>query len=91
MRDPPTVLVPFQAADRHQDANAVCAASFGVRDRASARSKPICSTRFQRLLGRALATPTPTHLLQQMQRGMEHLAERDADRRLAGLLQQLKR
>ena len=44
----------------------------------------------ERLLGRALANPTPIHLLLRMQRGMEQLAERDADKQLARLLQKLK-
>ena len=91
----PTVLVPFpQAADRHQDANAACAASFGaaVVLHQHDPNHPVLANTIERLLGARLGHPdADSHLLQQMRRGMERLAERDADQQLAGLLQQLKR
>ena len=91
----PTVLVPFpQAADRHQDANAACAASFGaaVIVHQHDPNHPVLANTIERLLGARLGQPdADPHLLQQMQQGMEQLAERDADQQLACLLQQLKR
>ena len=91
----PTVLVPFpQAADRHQDANAACAASFGaaVIVHQHDPNQPVLANTIERLLGARLGhTDADPHLLQQMQQGMEQLAERDADQQLARLLQQLKR
>ena len=91
----PTVLVPFpQAADRDQDANAACAASFGaaVIVHQHDPEHPVLAQTIQRLLGARLGHPDAySHLLLQMQRGMEDLAERNADQQLAGLLQQLKR
>ena len=91
----PTVLVPFpQAADRHQDANAACAASFGaaVIVHQHDPNHPVLSNTIERLLGAHLGLPyAEPNLLQQMQQGMEQLAERDADQQLAFLLQQLKR
>jgi len=89
------VLVPFpQAADRHQDANAACAASFGaaVIVHQHDPEHPVLATTVQRLLGARLGQPdADAQLLPQMQQGMADLAERDADQQLAGLLQQLKR
>jgi len=91
----PTVLVPFpQAADRHQDANAACAASFGaaVIVHQHDPDQSVLAKTIQRLLGARLGEPDgDRQLLQQMQQGMEQLAERDADQQLARLLQQLKR
>tara|TARA_Y100001933_G_scaffold14447_1_gene12548 strand:- start:1853 stop:2929 length:1077 start_codon:yes stop_codon:yes gene_type:complete len=91
----PTVLVPFpQAADRHQDANAACAASFGaaVIVHQHDPNQPVLANTIERLLGARLGhTDADPHLLQQMQQGMEQLAQRDADQQLARLLQQLKR
>ena len=91
----PTVLVPFpQAADRHQDANAACAASFGaaVIVHQHDPNHPVLASTIERLLGARLGQPgADPHLLKQMHRGMEQLAERDADQQLACLLQQLKR
>ena len=91
----PTVLVPFpQAADRHQDANAACAASFGaaVIVHQHDPNHPVLAKTIERLLGARLGQAgADPHLLKQMQRGMEQLAERDADQQLAYLLQQLKR
>ena len=91
----PSVLVPFpQAADRHQDANAACAASFGaaVIVHQHDPDQPVLAKTIQRLLGARLGQPdADPQLLHQMQQGMEQLAERDADQQLADLLQQLKR
>ena len=91
----PTVLVPFpQAADRHQDANAACAASFGaaVIVHQHDPDQSVLAKTIQRLLGARLGEPDgDRQLLQQMQQGMKRLAERDADQQLNCLLQQLKR
>ena len=91
----PTVLVPFpQAVDRHQDANAACAASFGaaVIVHQQDPNHPVLANTIERLLGARLGLPeAEPHLLKQMQQGMEQLAERDADKKLACLLQKLKR
>ena len=91
----PSVLVPFpQAADRHQDANAACAASFGaaVIVHQHDPDQPVLATTVQRLLGARLGQPdADPQLLPQMQQGMAELAERDADQQLANLIQQLKR
>ena len=91
----PTVLVPFpQAADRHQDENAACAASFGaaVIVHQHDPNHSVLAKTIQRLLGARLGKADgDRQLLQQMQQGMEQLAERDADQQLARLLQQLKR
>ena len=88
------MLVPFpQAADRHQDANAACAASFGaaVIVHQHDPDHPVLAKTIDRLLGARLGHPdADPQLLAQMQQGMEQLAERDADQQLAGLLQQLK-
>ena len=91
----PALLVPFpKAADQHQDANAACAASFGgaVIVHQHDPDQPTLANTIQRLLGARLGQPNADpQLLQQMQKGMEQLAERDADQQLAWLLQQLKR
>ncbi len=91
----PTVLVPFpQAADRHQDANAACAASFGaaVIVHQHDPNHPVLANTIERLLGARLGQPDgDPQLLQQMQQGMAQLAVRDADKQLASLLQQLNR
>ena len=91
----PSVLVPFpQAADRHQDANAACAASFGAAVIVHQHNPedPVLATTIQRLLGTRLGQPdADAQLLPQMQQGMAELAERDANQQLTGLLQQLKR
>ena len=90
----PSVLVPFpQAADHHQDANAACAASFGaaVIVHQHDPDQPVLATTVQRLLGARLGQPdADPQLLQQMEKGMAELAERDADQQLANLIQQLK-
>ena len=89
----PTILVPFpQAADRHQDANAACAAELGaaVIVHQHGPEEPVLMQTIERLLGARLgrhqADPT---LLPVMRRGMERLAIRDADTRLAQLLEGL--
>ena len=91
----PTVLVPFpQAADRHQDANAACAASFGaaVIVHQHDPNHPVLANTIERLLGARLGQPDGDHqLLQLMQKGMAQLAQRDADQQLVGLLQQFIR
>ena len=88
----PTVLVPFpQAADRHQEANAACAAALGgaVIVHQHNPEEPMLSNTIQRLLGHLLgqAQADPS-LLPAMRRGMAQLSVRDADQRLRDLLQQ---
>ena len=88
----PTVLVPFpQAADRHQEANAACAAALGgaVIVHQHNPEEPVLSNTIQRLMGHRLgqAQADPS-LLPAMRRGMAQLAVRDADQRLRELLQQ---
>ena len=89
----PSVLVPFpQAADRHQDANAACAASFGaaVIVHQHEPEQPVLFNTMQRLLAARLGdASTANDPLTQMREGMAALAERDAERQLAGLLQGL--
>ena len=91
----PSVLVPYpQAADRHQEANAACAASFGaaVIVHQHDPDQPGLANTIQRLLRGPLGlSDANPQLLNQMKKGMEHLAERDADLQLAYLVQQLKR
>ena len=89
----PALLVPFpQAADQHQEANAACAASFGaaVIVHQHEPNQPVLLDTVERLLatrlGQAKAAPDP---LAQMREGMQALAERDAERQLAALLQTL--
>ena len=89
----PSLLVPFpQAADRHQDANAACAAALGaaVIVHQHDADQPALLNTLQRLLkvrlGRTAAEVDP---LVQMRQGMQALAERDADQQLASLLQKL--
>ena len=89
----PAVLVPFpQAADQHQEANAACAASFSaaVIVHQHEPNQPVLLNTVERLLatrlGQAKAAPDP---LAQMREGMQALAERDAERQLAALLQTL--
>jgi len=91
----PAILVPYPAAaDRHQDANAAAAAALGAAvivwqhepgDAALAQA-------VWRLLGPRLrgADPAADPLLT-LRSGMERLAVRDADRRLAGLITALVR
>ena len=89
----PSLLVPFpQAADRHQEANAACAAALGaaVIVHQHDADQPALLNTIQRLLevrlGRTAAVVDP---LVQMRQGMQALAERDADQQLASLLQKL--
>ena len=89
----PAVLVPFpQAADRHQDANAACAAEFGgaVIVHQHEPGHPALSNSLERLLARrlnpesSLSDPLPS-----MRGGMNELAVREADQDLAALVQAL--
>ena len=89
----PTVLVPFpQAADQHQDANAACAAALGaaVIVQQHAPQQKVLKETIDRLLGAKLGhSGADLQLLEAMRRGMEQLAERDADQQLAVLLENL--
>jgi UDP-N-acetylglucosamine--N-acetylmuramyl-(pentapeptide) pyrophosphoryl-undecaprenol N-acetylglucosamine transferase len=89
----PTILVPFpQAADRHQDANAAAAAELGaaVIVWQHAAGEPPLEQAIWRLLGPRLRQSAPAaDPLLQLRQGMGRLAVRDADRRLAQLLQEL--
>ena len=90
----PTVLVPFpQAADRHQDANAACAAEFGgaVIVHQHAPEHPALARTLDQLLAGRLGRKDAEQsgLLEAMREGMMQLAERDADAQLATLLQRL--
>ena len=90
----PTVLVPFpQAADRHQDANAACAAEFGgaVIVHQHAPEHPALARTLDQLLAERLGRKDAEQsgLLEAMREGMMQLAERDADAQLATLLQRL--
>jgi UDP-N-acetylglucosamine--N-acetylmuramyl-(pentapeptide) pyrophosphoryl-undecaprenol N-acetylglucosamine transferase len=86
----PSILVPYPAAaDRHQDANAAAAAELGaaVIVWQHPPDQPTLERAVWRLLGPRLrgAAPAADPLLT-LRRGMERLAVRDADRRLADLL-----
>ena len=88
----PTILVPFpQAADRHQEANAACAAALGgaVIVHQHNPEESVLHNTIERLMGHRLgqAQADPS-LLPAMRRGMAQLAVRDADQRLRELLQQ---
>ncbi|MCB4428254.1 undecaprenyldiphospho-muramoylpentapeptide beta-N-acetylglucosaminyltransferase [Synechococcus sp. MU1643] len=89
----PAVLVPFpQAADQHQEANAACAASFGaaVIVHQHEPNQPVLLNTVERLLATRLGQDKAApDLLAQMREGMQALAERDAERQLAALLQTL--
>ena len=89
----PAVLVPFpQAADKHQEANAACAASLGaaVIVHQHEPDQPTLLNTVQRLLAvRFGQSDSATDPLAQMREGMQALAERDAERQLATLLQAL--
>ena len=89
----PAVLVPFpQAADRHQDANAACAAEFGgaVIVHQHEPEHQALANSLERLLARRLnhessfSDPLPL-----MQDGMKRLAVRQADQDLAAIVQAL--
>ena len=91
----PAILVPFpQAADRHQDANAACAAEFGgaVIVHQHPEEHPALRNTLERLLVQRIgagSTADRSDPLEEMRQGMQQLAVRDADRRLADLLQDL--
>ena len=85
------MLVPFpQAADRHQEANAACAASLGaaVIVHQHDPDQPVLLNTVQRLLAMhgwgkpRMQRPIPLALMRQ---GMQALAERDAERQLGHL------
>lgn len=86
----PTVLVPFpQAADRHQDANAACAAALGaaVIVHQHGPSEPVLRQTLWRLLGpRLRGCDRAADPLASMKEAMHILAEADADQQLASLL-----
>jgi len=91
----PTILVPYPAAaDRHQDANAAAAAALGaaVIVWQHAPGEPALAQAVWRLLGPKLRHADPAaDPLVELQQGMERLAVRDADRRLADLITALVR
>ncbi len=86
----PTILVPFPAAaDRHQDANAAAAAELGAAEIVAQHEPgdPALEKAVWRLLGPRLeGVPRAADPLVALRAGMERLAVRDADRRLAELL-----
>jgi UDP-N-acetylglucosamine--N-acetylmuramyl-(pentapeptide) pyrophosphoryl-undecaprenol N-acetylglucosamine transferase len=89
----PTILVPFpQAADRHQDANAAAAAAVGaaVIVWQHEPGEPPLEQAVWRLLGpRLRGTASAADPLVELREGMERLAVRDADHRLAELMANL--
>ncbi len=89
----PVILVPYPAAaDRHQDANAAAAAALGaaVIVEQHEPASPTLERCLWRLLGpRLRGGQAETDPLLAMRQGMEQLAVRDADQRLATLLQAL--
>jgi len=89
----PTILVPFpQAADRHQDANAAAAAAVGaaVIVWQHEPGEPPLEQAVWRLLGpRLRGTASVADPLAELREGMERLAVRDADHRLAELMANL--
>ena len=91
----PSVLVPFpQAADRHQDANAACAAALGaaVIVHQHDPNHPTLRDTLWRLLGPRLGGKSSAdNPLPAMKQAMHQLAVRDADQLLASLLQSLVR
>jgi UDP-N-acetylglucosamine--N-acetylmuramyl-(pentapeptide) pyrophosphoryl-undecaprenol N-acetylglucosamine transferase len=91
----PTILVPFpQAADHHQDANAEAAAAAGaaVIVWQHAPEHQALEQAVWRLLGPRLRGTSPgLDPLNTLRAGMERLAVRDADQRLAELLIELAR
>ncbi len=86
----PAILVPYPAAaDHHQDANAQAAARLGAAVIVAEHSpgQPTLERTIWRLLGPRLRGVAPAaDPLEAMGAGMERLAVRDADRRLAKLL-----
>ena len=95
----PTILVPFpQAADRHQDANAACAAALGaaVIVHQHDPDHPALRDTLHRLLKPRLRDATAgddaapaANPLPAMASAMQALAVKDADQQLADLLQTL--
>ena len=89
----PSVLVPFpQAADQHQDANAACAAALGAAVIVHQHSPEHHALRHTlwRLLGpRLRGCDAAVDPLVALATGMERLAVRDADTRLAQMLEAL--
>ncbi len=89
----PAILVPYPAAaDRHQDANAAAAAALGaaVIVEQQGPESPTLERCLWRLLGPRLRGGTAeADPLLAMRAGMEQLAVRDADQRLAELLSEL--
>jgi len=89
----PAILVPFPAAaDRHQDANAAAAAALGaaVIVEQHGPEQPTLERTLWRLLGpRLRGNPDVADPLSAMAGGMEQLAVRDADQRLAQVLMAL--
>jgi UDP-N-acetylglucosamine--N-acetylmuramyl-(pentapeptide) pyrophosphoryl-undecaprenol N-acetylglucosamine transferase len=89
----PAVLVPFpQAADRHQDANAAAAADLGAAVIVTQHppEDPALARTLWRLLGARLrGGAAGIDPLTPLRAGMGRLAVRDADQRLANLLEEL--
>jgi len=89
----PAILVPYPiAADRHQDANAAAAAALGaaVIVEQHEPDSPTLERCLWRLLGpRLRGDQGEADPLLTMRQGMEQLAVRDADQRLADLLTEL--
>jgi UDP-N-acetylglucosamine--N-acetylmuramyl-(pentapeptide) pyrophosphoryl-undecaprenol N-acetylglucosamine transferase len=85
--------VPYPvAADRHQDANAAAAAAQGAAVIVWQHDpgEPALAQAVWRLLGPRLRHADPSaDPLVELQQGMERLAVRDADRRLAKLIEAL--
>jgi UDP-N-acetylglucosamine--N-acetylmuramyl-(pentapeptide) pyrophosphoryl-undecaprenol N-acetylglucosamine transferase len=88
-----TILVPYPAAaDRHQDANAAAAAALGaaVIVWQHGAGEPALAQAVWRLLGPRLRHTDPAaDPLVELRQGMERLAVRDADGRLASLIEAL--
>ena len=86
----PAILVPFpQAADRHQEANAAAAAALGaaVIVHQHPPEQVTLARTLWRLLGpRLRGTAASLDPLVELRAGMERLAVRDADARVASLL-----
>jgi len=91
----PTILVPYPAAaERHQDVNAAAAAGTGgaVIVWQHSPGEPALERSVWRLLGpRLRGAGGSGDPLEAMRAGMEQLAVRDADRRLAALISGLAR
>jgi len=89
----PAILVPFpQAADRHQDANAAAAVAAGgavIVVQHQPGQGPLARTLWQLLGPQLRGGAAAADPLLSLRNGMERLAVRDADQRLALLLQEL--